>query len=36
LFAVGSALTAAVGRRAVNLAVICGGMLVVAARSRWP
>jgi MFS family permease len=30
LFAVGSALTAAFGRRAVNLAVACGGMLVVA------
>ena len=30
LFAVGSALTAALGRRAVNLAVTCGGMLVVA------
>jgi MFS family permease len=30
LFAVGSALTAAVGRRAVNLAVTCGGMLVLA------
>ena len=30
LFAVGSALTAAVGRRAVNLPVTCGGMLVVA------
>jgi hypothetical protein len=31
LFAVGSALTAAAGRRAVNLPVTCGGMLVVAA-----
>jgi predicted MFS family arabinose efflux permease len=31
LFAVGSALTAAAGRRAVNLPVACGGMLVVAA-----
>jgi MFS family permease len=30
LFAVGSALTAALGRRAVNLTVTCGGMLVVA------
>jgi DHA1 family inner membrane transport protein len=30
LFAVGSALTAALGRRAVNLTVACGGMLVVA------
>ena len=30
LFAVGSALTVAVGRRAVNLPVTCGGMLVVA------
>src|SRR5689334_18974068 len=30
LFAVGSALTAALGRRAVNLMVTCGGMLVVA------
>ncbi len=30
LFAVGSALTAAAGRRAVNLPVACGGMLVVA------
>jgi hypothetical protein len=30
LFAVGSALTAAVGRRAVNLPVTCGGMLVLA------
>jgi MFS family permease len=30
LFALGSALTAAFGRRAVNLAVACGGMLVVA------
>jgi MFS family permease len=31
LFAVGSALTAAVGRRAVNLPVTCAGMLVLAA-----
>jgi predicted MFS family arabinose efflux permease len=31
LFAVGSALTAAAGRRAVNLPVICAGMLVLAA-----
>jgi MFS family permease len=31
LFAVGSALTAAVGRQAVNLPVICGAMLVQAA-----
>jgi predicted MFS family arabinose efflux permease len=31
LFAVGSALTAAAGRRAVNLPVTCGGMLVVVA-----
>jgi len=31
LFAIGSALTAAVGRRAVNLPVTCGGMLVLAA-----
>ena len=31
LFAVGSALTAAVGRRAVNLPVACGAMLVQAA-----
>lgn len=31
LFAAGSALTAAVGRRAVNLPVICGAMLVQAA-----
>ena len=31
LFAVGSALTAAAGRRAVNLPVTCGGMLVLAA-----
>jgi MFS family permease len=30
LFAVGSALTAAVGRRAVNLPVVCAGMLVLA------
>jgi MFS family permease len=30
LFAVGSALTAALGRRAVNLTVTCGGMVVVA------
>jgi MFS family permease len=30
LFAVGSALTAALGRRAVNLTVTCAGMLVVA------
>jgi len=30
LFAAGSALTAAVGRRAVNLPVTCGGMLVLA------
>jgi len=31
LFAAGSALTAAAGRRAVNLPVICGGMLVLTA-----
>jgi MFS family permease len=31
LFAVGSALTAAAGRRAVNLPVTCAGMLVLAA-----
>jgi len=31
LFAAGSALTAAVGRRAVNLAVICAGILAVTA-----
>jgi len=31
LFAAGSALTVAVGRRAVNLPVICGGMLAVTA-----
>ncbi len=31
LFAAGSAVTAAAGRRAVNLPVICGGMLVLAA-----
>jgi MFS family permease len=31
LFAVGSALTAAAGRRAVNLPVICGGILAVTA-----
>jgi MFS family permease len=31
LFAVGSALTAAAGRRAVNLPVICAGMLVLTA-----
>jgi MFS family permease len=31
LFAMGSALTAAVGRRAVNLPVICGGILAVTA-----
>ncbi len=31
LFAAGSALTAAVGRRAVNLPVICGGMVAVTA-----
>jgi MFS family permease len=31
LFAIGSALTAAAGRRAVNLPVACGGMLVLVA-----
>jgi MFS family permease len=31
LFAAGSALTAAAGRRAVNLPVLCGGMLVLTA-----